>query len=125
MTSAVAGTRSVDSGIIEHVDIVVVNGFAGFQGLEDHALDHRTVLRIAEDLFGDFPFATIGDRSDLPQHGAFVELSDVMLRLAAFLITPGPVGVGDQELQIDVLYLVEGGIENFGQDTLGASEVNP
>jgi hypothetical protein len=116
--------RVVDGGVVEHVEVVILDGFTGFQGLERDALDHRVAPWIGEYLFSDFPLATVGGCHCLPQHSAFVDLTDIMLLLLTLLVTPCLLSVGDQKLQIDVLHVVESGVEHFGQDTLGTGEVD-
>jgi len=114
----------VDRGIVKQVKVVVLDGLAGFQRLENDALDQSIAQRIGEHFLGDPPLAAVGGRHDLPQHGALIDQADLVQLLPALFVAPGFIGIGDQQLQVDVLHRIECGIKDFGQDSLGAGEID-
>jgi hypothetical protein len=77
--------------------MVVPHRLPRLEDLETDPLDHAVSTGIGEELLGDAPFAAVGVGHHLPDEGARMNQTDLVL-LPTLLIAPGAGSVRDQKL---------------------------
>src|SRR5579872_2352374 len=117
----------VDRWIVQQIQVVILYGLAVFERLKGDPLNDRITARIGKDSPRDLPFAAVCGGGGSPVERTLIGQNDFVLVLLALLGVFGMrlfCRVNHHKLHVDVLRVVERGIEDFGKNSVGPGEVD-